>query len=460
MMHDLKLHTKILLLTFLLAISQLPAHATASQPQPQRTLEHEADSIAFSLITCGQGDEIYSLFGHTAIRYRNPLQQVDVVFNYGVFDFNTPHFVLRFALGQTDYLLGVNDFSRFCASYTWMGRSVSEQLLNLTSKEKLQLLRLLEENYRPENRTYRYNFFFDNCATRPRNLIERAITSGTLHYAQPMDQPLGEISFRSLIHRYSTHARWSRLGMDLCLGSKADRPITRREMEFVPFCLRDDLRQATIIAPDGSSRPLVIEERRWNSLPETYMPSATAESPNATTPEEALTTRVEVQEPGFQLTHFLTPEQAALLLLLMIIGATLMGTLRRRQTLWILDLFLLASAGLAGCILAFLSLLSEHPCVDSNWLLLALHPLHLACLPCALRRIRKGVLSRYQVVNLGALTLFIIVSCLKIQIIPLSAVYLALCLLVRALANIWLSRHIRPTAPEERRPLHTRKKQR
>lgn len=444
-MHYLKFHITPLWLTLLLLLFLLPARATAPQNQPQQTMVHEADSISFSLITCGQGEEIYSLFGHTAIRYRNPLRHVDVVFNYGVFNFNTPHFALRFALGQTDYLLGVNDFRRFCAAYAMMGRSVSEQLLNLTQEEKLRLLELLDENYRPENRTYRYNFFFDNCATRPRNLIERAITSGTLHYAQPMDQPLDEISFRTLIHRYSTHALWSRLGMDLCLGSKADRPITRREMEFVPFCLRDDLRQATIISSDGSSRPLVIKELRWNNLPETHMPNAIAESPGSITPGNTLTMKVDEHEASFQLTNLLTPERAALLLLLIVAGATLVGTLHNRLTLWVLDLFLLTSAGLAGAILAFLALFSQHPCVDSNWLLLALHPLHLLGLYGVIRRIRKGVLSRYQVVNLCSLTLFIIVYCLKIQIIPLSAVYLALCLLVRALANIWLSQQKRET---------------
>lgn len=415
-MHLLKLQTKAQPLLLLLAILLMPARAATPLMQPEVSQNKEADSITFSLITCGQGDEIYSLFGHTAIRYQNPALQIDAVFNYGVFDFDTPNFALRFALGETNYLLGINDFRRFCALYAMMERSVSEQVLNLTSEEKLRLLNLLEENYRPENRTYRYNFFYDNCATRPRNLIEKAISSGTIHYAERMEEPMDSISFRTLLHRYSTHALWSRLGMDLCMGSKADRPITQREMEFVPFCLRDDLRQATIKAPDGSQRPLVIKEIPWNSLPEIRSTEG----------------------------NFIAPSAAALTLLIAVIVWTLAGTIMRRQTLWVLDLILLASAGSAGCILAFLALFSQHPCVDSNWMLLALHPLHLFCLPCAIRRVRKGLLSRYQVVNLGGLTLFIIVYCLKIQIIPLTAVYLALCLLTRALANLWLSHQRRP----------------
>ena len=127
------------------------------------------DSIRISLLTCAPGEEIYSLFGHTAIRYENPSQGIDVVFNYGLFSFNTPNFILRFSLGETDYQLGATDYAHFAAEYAFFGRSVWQQTLNLTEREKAELIRLLQENYRPENRVYRYNFFHDNCATRPRD---------------------------------------------------------------------------------------------------------------------------------------------------------------------------------------------------------------------------------------------------------------------------------------------------
>ena len=123
------------------------------------------DSIRISLLTCAPGEEIYSLFGHTAIRYENPSQGIDVVFNYGLFSFNTPNFILRFSLGETDYQLGATDYAHFAAEYAFFGRSVWQQTLNLTEREKAELIRLLQENYRPENRVYRYNFFYDNCAT-------------------------------------------------------------------------------------------------------------------------------------------------------------------------------------------------------------------------------------------------------------------------------------------------------
>lgn len=363
------------------------------------------DSLRVSLLTCGAGDAIYTLFGHTAIRIENLSRGTDVVFNYGIFDFDTPHFALRFALGETDYLLGVSDFRHFCATYRHYGRSVRQQTLNLTSSEKRRLASLLEENYRPENRQYRYNFFYDNCATRPRDLIERAV-EGRIVYAHRMDTLEGKTTWRTLVHQYSAQKHWSQLGMDLCLGSKADQLITRRQMEFVPFCLEEDFQTARIMNHQGRSRPLVVA------------------------------TQVMVEDvpvPGHRTTN--TPLWIAAVLCILVCGITLWG-LRTNRTWWKVDLLLFGAAGVAGCILAFLSLFSSHPCVDSNWLLLLFHPLHLCALPFTLRRIRHKQLSHYIVVNLAALTLFIIVFLLKLQIIPPSVVLLALCLLIRSIGHL------------------------
>lgn len=372
---------------------------------------------ALSLLTCGQGDDIYTLFGHTAIRYADPVQGTDLVFNYGVFDFDTPQFALRFALGETDYQLGLNRFDHFCAIYSYHGRTVWEQPLNLTPSEQQRLIQLLQENYRPENRMYRYNFFYDNCATRPRDLIERAV-EGKIRYAQPMEQPTDSLSYRTFIHRYSQGHPWSRLGMDLCLGAKADRPITLRQREFVPFCLMEDFAHAEIEDPEGNLRPLTGAVRLIVAGKEQ-------------SPQDALHAS-EVTDWPLHL--------ARILLFLIVIPLTLWSEFFRQRACWMLDLLLLLSAGVAGCILAFLATLSSHPCVDSNWLLLALHPLHLLCLPCAIRRLRKGLLSRYQVANFAILTLFIIVFLLKLQLIPTTAVYLALALWIRAAAHLYLHR--------------------
>lgn len=155
-----------------------------------------------------------------------------------MFNFNAPNFIFRFALGETDYQLGVTNYEHFASEYNYLGRDVWQQTLNLTQAEKEHLFNLLQENYRPENRIYRYNFFYDNCATRPRDQIEAAI-DGTLQYADNMTDTDTGVTFRDLLHKYSEGHPWSRFGMDLCMGSKADQPINRRLMMFVPFYVQD-----------------------------------------------------------------------------------------------------------------------------------------------------------------------------------------------------------------------------
>ena len=231
---------------------------TMQAQEPKRVIP---DSIRISLLTCASGEEIYSLFGHTAIRYENYTRSIDAVFNYGIFNFNAPNFILRFALGETDYQLGVTDYERFAAEYYYLERDVWQQELNLTVQEKEKLIMLLEENYRPENRIYRYNFFYDNCATRPRDLIEKSI-DGTLQYAGDMTDTDSGISFRDLLHKYSKGHPWSRFGMDLCMGSQADRTINRRLMMFVPFYVQEYFNQARIVNKEGETRPLVLNEEK------------------------------------------------------------------------------------------------------------------------------------------------------------------------------------------------------
>lgn len=191
-----------------------------------QTTANGNDSIRLSLLTCAPGEEIYSLFGHTAIRYEDPANGIDAVFNYGLFSFNTPNFIFRFSLGETDYQLGATDYAHFAAEYAFDGRSVWQQTLNLSKEEKAELIRLLQENYRPENRVYRYNFFYDNCATRPRDKIEESIIGKVIYPSESQD---GSRSFRDIVHQYCKGHPWARFGIDLCIGSEADRPITQRQ---------------------------------------------------------------------------------------------------------------------------------------------------------------------------------------------------------------------------------------
>ena len=221
---------------FILAILLGSLACLQAQTPQQKTLTE--DSIRLSLLTCGPGQEIYSLFGHTAIRYEDRRRGIDVVFNYGLFNFQSSNFILRFTLGETDYQLGAMNYRHFLAEYQLDNRNVWEQTLNLTTEEKQRLISQLQENYRPENRVYRYNFFYDNCATRPRDQVERAV-GNSLRYDDDMTTTDTGRSFRDIVHQYCEEHPWAQFGIDLCIGSKADRPISRRQMMFAPFYLKD-----------------------------------------------------------------------------------------------------------------------------------------------------------------------------------------------------------------------------
>ena len=221
-----------------------------------QSIRGQEDNIKVSLMTCAPGTEIYALFGHTALRYEDKARGEDWVFNYGMFSFNTPHFIYRFVKGETDYELGVTRYPYFEGSYAMRGSSVYQQTLNLTISEKQELRRLLEENYLPENRVYRYNFFYDNCTTRARDVIERCI-EGKVVYSEGKEG----LSFRDIVHQYTKGHKWDELGIDMCLGSEADKPIDARKQMFAPFYLLEAAKKATIVVGD-SVRPLILHEKK------------------------------------------------------------------------------------------------------------------------------------------------------------------------------------------------------
>ena len=379
--------------------------ATEQQTPP------EDDGIRFSLLTCGPGTDIYALFGHTALRYENRMRGIDAVFNYGLFSFDTPNFVLRFTLGETYYQLGATTYKHFLSEYQMTNRDVWQQTLNLSSEEKQRLIALLEENYRPENRVYLYNFFHDNCSTRPRDLVEQVV-EGRLHYANDMKTTDTDHSFRDIVHECCQGHPWSQLGIDFCLGSEADRPISRHQMMFAPLYLKDFFATATLADSTGThTTPLVSDT------------------------EQVVSASDKNEEDSFPIPGPLT----CALLLLAVISATTWYGLHKGKSLWGIDLTLFLMAGLSGCILAFLSFFSQHPAVGSNYMLFVLHPLHLFCLPCMLRKVIRKQKSYYMMVNLAVLTLFIVLWAIIPQKINLAVLPLALCLLVRSAGNLILS---------------------
>ncbi|SFU02445.1 protein of unknown function [Algoriphagus locisalis] len=217
-----------------------------------------AQQYQISLLTCDPGEMIYTSFGHSGIRVLDLSTGRDVVYNYGTFDFGAPNFVLNFAGGRLDYYLSVSTFDRFIAEYDYFQRSVREQVLNLNEQQKLDLISFLETNYLPENRAYRYDFFFDNCATRVRDAIG-SVLGDQLVWNDEVQEPVDK-TFRELIDEMVYFMSWSDLGIDLALGSRLDRDATPQEEQFLPKYVEASFSRAEIQG-DGPTRPLVGKSR-------------------------------------------------------------------------------------------------------------------------------------------------------------------------------------------------------
>ena len=189
-----------------------------------------SETAQISLLTCSPGEELYARYGHTAIRVLDKVNDMDIVFNYGIFDFNTDHFYWKFVRGETWYELGASPYRYFMYEYDRDNRPVYEQVLNFTPDQTNLLWQALVENYRPENRKYLYNFVFDNCATRPYQLIINVLGDSIV---SDYDGYTGQ-TYRDFISHYTGQHTWANAGINLLFGPKADRPMTNGQRLFLP----------------------------------------------------------------------------------------------------------------------------------------------------------------------------------------------------------------------------------
>lgn len=353
------------------------------------------ENTQISLLTCSPGDLIYELFGHTAIRIQDDSHKLDFVVNYGLFDFDQPHFVYRFVRGKTDYTVGVNYTRSFIQSYAERGSSITESTLNLTLAEKQDLLNRLNENLQPENRIYRYNFIYNNCATKVRDIFDMSIKR-KLSYPTHVDS----YSFREAIMLYTETAPWSQLGFDLCLGAGADRTATQREMLFLPEVLGETY--ASAMLTDGiGTQPLCLQTSQI--IPAT-------------------------QEKG---TAWFSPTLCAYLLLLMVLYASFF---LNKHKIWLkrMDVVLFTINGIGGCIILFLILYSQHPFTGQNYNILWMNPLTLFPLITCIFPFMKKINGLFY---LGATVMFlgfVIVMPILPQVFNLAVLPWVLTLLLRS----------------------------
>lgn len=328
-----KIYFVFALFSFLWALST--GHKAHAAPQ----LSEEA---YISLITCGPGKELYSAFGHSALRVHDPAQRIDRMYNYGTFDFDQPNFYSNYAKGRPIFTLSVSSTRYFVAAYVHENRSVVEDVLNLTSEQKQHLFDLLEENYQPENREYRYDYIYDNCATRIRDMLVKVMGP---QLAFDPEETLPVYTFRQLMDLYLEPQPWGDLGIDLALSSVIDTPTTPYYYMFLPDFLQKEFQHAQIW---GYTYPLPVIEKT-NVIYQAEVP------------------KKELQ--------FFTPLTFFWLLFLLYSVKTAVD-LRKEKISFAPDVPMFVIIGLMGIIIAYISFFSDHHAARNYNLLWAI-PTHL-----------------------------------------------------------------------------------
>lgn len=299
-----------------------------------------SDSARISLITVAPGDMLYSTFGHSALRVADPYRQFDRCYNYGTFDFDQPNFLLKFCRGKLLYFLNTEAYRSFEYSNLYELRPMQEQMLNLTPDARQRLFNLLEENAKEENRYYKYDFFYDNCATRIRNIVQE-----TFFYQINFDSsqlPLGT-TMRQLLWPFLREMPWTEFGIDLLLGTPADRVARPEDYMFLPAHMHDLFGSARL----SNGQPLVTAEHPIPYYPIPKRPTI---------------------KPGF----FDHPIWVTCLIAL--IGLLSMANPTSER---IFDTLFWFALGLAGLIMLLLWVATDHAPTKYNWNILWALPTHL-----------------------------------------------------------------------------------
>ena len=387
------------LLTLLLLLAQWTmANAQWSMAWAQQ------DSIRVTLLTCSPGQEVYELYGHTAIRCQQPRQGLDAIFNYGVFDMSKPHFAWHFVLGQTDYTVQPIPWEYFVKEYEERGSSITEQELNLTQDEARRLTNRLIENSLPENCEYRYNFLYKNCTTMVRDIVEQTI-NGRTQYSDTLPHQTA----REILHHYTAQHPWVQEGNDLLLGAEVDTILSAHAAMFIPENLMQAFDGAFICTPRGDMRPLVRSKKIIVPL--------------------RLPQRGETDASGIVLSPlYAMLAFGALCLVIMLLE------LWTKRLFWLWDVLLLLLQGAAGTLLVFLCLFSEHPAVDSNWQIWLLNPIAFVGIPLVIKAAIRHKPTLWYAFQFTVLALFLLFSPWISQVFAKITVPLALCLLTRPIS--------------------------
>lgn len=304
------------------------------------------------LLTCAPGIETYSIYGHSALRIISPQKKFDRVYNWGVFDFSTPNFVWKFAKGRLNYILDDSSFGSFMQDYLFEKRSVYSQKINLDTPEKEHLFALIMENLKPENKAYRYDFFYDDCSTRIRDLIEKVLEKKITY---PPEGKKGEPTFREKVGEYQKMYPWLNMGIDLIMGSPADKRASFRDRMFLPIDLQKNLSDASINR-EGRLIPLLQ------------------------TPEPLL----EFGTPVIKNRYYSTPIFVFTLLFIAIIFIS--AFLINSNLIKILDIIIYSIYSLLAVMMIFFNFFTDHQQMKWNLNIIWFNPFIIICLLCLIFR--------------------------------------------------------------------------
>ncbi len=360
-----------------------------------------ADSLRVSVLTCSPGPDAYAHFGHTAIRVTNYDREQDIVFNYGCFDYNEHMFIYKFIKGETDYLLEAETALFFFHRYTKMGIQVEEQVLNITQNEANTLLTLLAQNLQPENKEYRYNYLYDNCTTRARDMIEKSLTEELVYKKKNIT-----LTARNELHENLEKAHWLKFGIDLVLGQELDdKKFDKRHQMFIPSHYAAELDSAYVISDDGTRRPVISTHEIVVEANPTFAEKST----------------------------IFTPTNILAIIFIVVLYVSIMDFINKKITFWV-DILLSMAQGLAGIIVAFLFFFSEHPGVDSNWLVIILNPLYIVYAVYLIYCMTKEKRNILASVNLAVMVVFSILVIFVPQSFDVPTLILVLILLIRSIS--------------------------
>jgi hypothetical protein len=352
-----------------------------------------------SLLTADPGTELYSSFGHSAIRMREmgPDGGRDLVFNFGTFDFDTPNFYGKFATGKLNYMLSVVNYDRFIVEYDYYKRGLREQVLDLNQEQKDFLLQHLDAQYAPERRFYKYDFFYNNCATKIRDAFDISMGEQLVW----SDSVAEEKTFRNLIDEFVLPLPWADFGIDLALGAVIDRPATELEKQFLPTYMEEAFANATILE-NGVSRPLVKQSR------------------------------VLLEYPKENTQHsLLNPSMVFWLLTLVFAALTLYG-FKKGKLMKGLDVALFGTVGILGLVVAFLWFFTDHTATLWNWNILWAFPGHLVLVWGLVARPNATWISSYLLFAMGATVMVLLIWMFGLQSFSPALIPILLLLLLRA----------------------------